>query len=115
MYGSVTVPPPPDGLALELAPGLVHATWGEILGASEYRLYRRTAGQDNWALVYKGLGRVIDDHARGVTPPAYLPGRADNALSEKPETIYEYAVAAGERQWREHEKLHYKHPIRLAG
>ena len=94
VYGSVTVPPAPDGLALELAPELVHAKWGEILGASEYRLYRRTAGQTNWALVYKGLDRVFDDHARGVTPPAYLPGRADNALDNKPEPIYEYAVAA---------------------
>jgi hypothetical protein len=94
VYASNTPPAAPDGLALELATGKVSASWGEILGASEYRFYRRILGQKNWNMVYRGLNRQFDDLAEGVTPPTYLPGRADNAMRNQTAPVYEYAVTA---------------------
>ncbi len=94
VYSSNTQPDVPDGLALQLTTGQVRASWGEVLGASEYRLYRRIVGRASWNEVYRGLDRQFDDHAEGVTPPANMPGRADNALREESGPVYEYAVTA---------------------
>jgi hypothetical protein len=94
VYGSNTPPPAPDGLALELTTGKVSASWGEVLGVSEYRLYRRILGQKNWNVVYRGLNRQFEDIAEGATPPTYLPGRGDNAMRNQTEPVYEYAVMA---------------------
>jgi hypothetical protein len=94
IYVTNAPPPVPDGLALELAPGTVHASWGEVLGASEYRLYRRRRGESPWTLVCHGSDRSCVDHAEGVTEPAYMPGRADNALRDDTAPVYDYAVTA---------------------
>lgn len=94
VYLTDTVPDYPDGLALEIAAERVHATWGEVLGVSEYCLYRREIGQNSWTKIYRGLNREFDGRVTGVTPPKYMPGRADNALSPPTGPIYEYAVAA---------------------
>jgi hypothetical protein len=96
VYVSGLPPSAPDGLELELAAGRVRASWGEVLGASEYRLYRRAAGQNAWSVVCRGLARQCEDHAEGVTAPAYMPGRADNALHPAAGPIYEYAVSAAD-------------------
>jgi hypothetical protein len=94
IYATDHAPDTPDGLALATAADTVHASWGAVLGAAEYRLYRRVLGEPQWTLVYHGLERVFDDSAKGVTPPVYMPGRADNALRTESGPVYEYAVAA---------------------
>jgi hypothetical protein len=94
IYATLTPPPTPDGLALEITPNTVQAQWGEVLGASEYRLYRRLTGQARWTLVYHGLDRQTADHAPGITAPTYMPGRADNSLTPRLPQIYEYAVTS---------------------
>jgi hypothetical protein len=94
VYVSDAPPSAPDGLELELSPARVRASWGEVLGASEYRLYRRTAGQTAWSVVCRGMMPQCEDRAEGVTAPAYMPGRADNALHPSAGPVYEYAVSA---------------------
>lgn len=85
----------PDGLNLILSKDRVDLSWGEILGAKEYRLYRRPFGKETWTRVYAGAECVFADlGAKGTLPPVELPGRSDNALITNRGTVYEYAVAA---------------------
>lgn len=95
VYVSEAAPEFPDGLALELAAGRARLTWGEVLGVSEYRLYRRKTGASSWTEIYRGLDQHYEDRAAGITLPNYMPGRADNAFTAPATTIYEYAVTAG--------------------
>jgi hypothetical protein len=95
IYVTGRAPDAPDGLDLVLQKDRIDLTWGEILGASEYRLYRRTLGETAWTRIYAGLRRTYaDTRASGAIPPVILPGRADNALDTDRGTIYEYAVSA---------------------
>ncbi|MFJ1548552.1 hypothetical protein [Streptomyces sp. NPDC088246] len=83
-------PDPPDGLRLRLGHGTVTVTWGEVLGAGRYRLYRRRKGEVIHLEIYGGFGFRHVDHAPGVIPGHDDPGRARPAGV----TVYEYAVAA---------------------
>ncbi|MEY9932399.1 hypothetical protein ABH926_007050 [Catenulispora sp. GP43] len=69
-------PPSPDGLRLRLGAGHVDVSWGEVLGASRYRLYRRVKGDLGYREVFSGLAFEYRD-----TEPAS-------------DRVYEYAVAA---------------------
>ncbi|MFE4415412.1 hypothetical protein [Streptomyces sp. NPDC056821] len=90
VYAQRRAPEPPDGLRLRLGHGTVIATWGEVLGAAGYRLYRRRKGETEYREVFAGLGfRHVDD-VPGAVPGHDDPGRADPAAV----TVYEYAVAA---------------------
>ncbi|MFE4330733.1 hypothetical protein ACFRQM_15165 [Streptomyces sp. NPDC056831] len=83
-------PDPPDGLRLRLGHGTVTVTWGEVLGAGRYRLYRRRKGEVIHHEIYAGFGFRHVDHAPGVIPGHDDPGRARPAGV----IVYEYAVAA---------------------
>jgi hypothetical protein len=61
LYVTKEPPPPPDGLRVELANGVAALSWGEVLGVSEFRLYGRPAGDNNFSLFYRGLDRVYVD------------------------------------------------------
>jgi len=95
VYVTDQVPPPPDGLALRLGQDSVQVDWGQILGAAEYRLYRRGPGLgsgEGWRLIYAGRDRSYrDGAARGVVPAAALPG--PGVGSSPGVAMYEYAVA----------------------
>jgi hypothetical protein len=69
-------PPAPDGLRLRLGGEHVDVSWGEVLGASRYRLYRRVKGDLGYREVFSGLAFAFRD--------------------TEPDTdrVYEYAVAA---------------------
>jgi hypothetical protein len=70
-------PPAPDGLHLRLDVGRhVDVSWGEVLGASRYRLYRRLKGDLGYREVFSGLAFEFRD-----TDPEW-------------DRVYEYAVAA---------------------
>jgi hypothetical protein len=45
IYVTDQPPLPPDGLRTEIVAGQVNLAWGEVLGAGEYRLYRRRKGR----------------------------------------------------------------------
>lgn len=95
IYATAEPPPHPDGLKLSLDAGRVAAEWGEVLGAREYRLYRRAQRQAAFQLVYSGQARKFEERLSGVVKPSDRPGIMANALADKKGyTVYEYAVAA---------------------
>jgi hypothetical protein len=93
LYVSAVAPEPPDGLDLNLGTNRVQLIWGEVLGVTEYRLYRRECGSEHWKKIWHGLDRsYADTSAKGVIPNTELPGSLDNLPYTG--TVYEYAVAA---------------------
>ncbi len=85
----------PKGLRLTLAMDEATASWGEVLGAKEYVLYRRKAGETAWREIHRGIDRSYRDPVKGVVPAVREPGLDADARrqpAEKP-VIYEYAVS----------------------
>jgi len=119
---------PPEGLRLALAKDAAMAQWGEVLGAKEYVLYRRKAGEAGWQEIHRGTERNYHDDVKGILPATEDPGLEAEALRQPAEklAIFEYAVAAvdgvGEsvksstattdpaswRNWNPATPLHYK-------
>ena len=91
LYVTNQPPPTPDGLQVNLAQGAATVTWGEVLGASEYRLYVRAKGDQEFHLLYKGLDRTYLDQRPSIQPPNAIPGPSANAA---PTGIVEYMIAA---------------------
>jgi hypothetical protein len=95
LYVSSEAPLPPDGLKVQTAKDTVKLTWGQVLGVTEYRLYRRVQGTEKYTLVYQGQNREYTDRAAGVIPAFELPGARANVMYNGPAyPIYEYALAA---------------------
>jgi len=91
LYVSDQAPPVPDGLHVDLADGRATVTWGEVLGAGEYKLYTRTKGSRQYSLLYRGVARNYVDKRSGIVACNKIPG-ADLYAPHQP--VYEYAVAA---------------------
>lgn len=91
VYAGRQAPEPPDGLRLRLGTGTVTLTWGEVLGAGRYRLYRRRRGEHTYREIFAGLGFRHTDAVPGVVPGH---GEPDSAAEAADVTVYEYAVAA---------------------
>jgi hypothetical protein len=91
IYVTSQPPLPPDGLVARLREGSATLSWGEVLGVSAYRLYRKSPGQPNFVKIYEGrIIRTYTDHDAQIHP-------ADNApetRSSKSIPILEYAVAS---------------------
>jgi hypothetical protein len=91
IYASTRPPAPPDGLRVALAEGAATITWGEILGASEYRLYRRQKRTDPFQLVHNGLDRLHVDLHPAIHRCDPIPGQTP--AGSRNESI-EYVVTA---------------------
>jgi len=88
-------PLPPDGLKTDISAKMPKLTWGEVLGVTEYRVYRRERGQPAFTEVFRGLAHEYVD--KGVSVPAALPepgARANIFLGMSTCKVYEYAVTA---------------------
>ncbi len=87
---------PPEGLRLTLAMDRATASWGEVLGAKEYVIYRRQVGQNAWTEVHRGPQRSFVDHLQGISPAEQVPGLEAEALRQPAASpiIYEYAVSS---------------------
>jgi len=85
----------PEGLNLNLQSSKVSVTWGSVLGATGYKLYRRVLGEKNYKLIFEGLQNdFVDTSCTGVIPPFVLPGRLGNLDQDRSKVIvYEYAVS----------------------
>ena len=95
VYVTDAVPHSPDGLQLVVTAGKAALHWGEVLGVTEYRLFVRQRGAEQWQCIYQGLGRQFTDDRPGIIPPFSHPGVAANMLNAGPPyTVYEYAVSA---------------------
>jgi len=88
IYVTSQPPLPPDGLHVDLARGAATLTWGEVLGAEEYRLYARPKGAAPFTLLYRGLDRVYVDRRAGIQPCDPIPDQAQSS------GVIEYAVTA---------------------
>jgi hypothetical protein len=87
----------PEGLSLRIENGNVVLSWGRVLGASKYCLYRRLKGDTRYQPVYEGReSTYTDSHAKGVREHNALPGvlQANENEPVKP-VVYEYALTAG--------------------
>jgi hypothetical protein len=91
LYVTNQPPPPPDGLHVALANGAAAITWGEVLGASEYRLYVRARGEREFRPLYRGLLRSFVDRRPGIKTCNAIPGNSKKDLSAD---IFEYRIAA---------------------
>ncbi len=95
VYVTDQKPANPDGLLLKLAKDRVDVSWGEVLGASGYQLYRRPEGTAKFEKIHSGTSRTFVDNAPGVIPALDEPGSSANAVRAiPPHKVYEYAVAA---------------------
>lgn len=94
LYVTAAPPPPPDGLAAMPGAGRVHLTWGEVLGASAYKLYRRSPGEAEFREIFHGLAHEFTD-AVDCRPAFSEPGLKAAALRHAAAPIiHQYAVAA---------------------
>ena len=95
VYVTGQPPSPPDGLKLSLAAGEAGVSWGEVLGVTEYRLYRRKKGETSFVRILSGRQNEFTDRAEGIVPAFPESGAAANADRDMSRvTIYEYAVTA---------------------
>lgn len=65
-YITDKAPHHPDGLIARLYGGKAHVSWGEVLGASQYKLYRRKKGTEQYQPVYTGTARTFTDNTTQV-------------------------------------------------
>jgi len=91
IYATNQPPPPPDGLRAQLADGAATITWGEILGASEYRLYARLRSEGEFRLLHRGIDRIHLDRRPGIRACDSIPGQAIPGANE---AVIEYCVTA---------------------
>jgi hypothetical protein len=92
LYVSAHPPSPPDGLFVELTPGAAILTWGEVLGATEYRLYRREKRDAHFRCAYLGAARTWKDTDTSITPPDASPDQPQSEASTR--AVFEYYVTA---------------------
>ena len=91
IYATNQPPPPPDGLRVGLTDGAATITWGEILGASEYRLYARLRTEGESRLLYRGMDRSHIDRRHFIRACNSIPGQSAGGAKE---TVIEYCVTA---------------------
>ena len=91
IYASSQPPPPPDGVRVDLSPGVARVHWGEILGVTEYRLYRRTRTAKAFQLIYSGLNRAHFDRRPEIRGCDELPG---STRTDATHPVFEYVVTA---------------------
>lgn len=96
IYTTNEIPHYPEGLHLHLGNNRVDLSWGRILGAQKYRVYRRKVGEEKFALIFEGKANQYSDaNVSGVIKNCMLPGHQDNInLDEETFTVYEYTVTA---------------------
>ncbi|GAA2345226.1 fibronectin type III domain-containing protein [Dactylosporangium salmoneum] len=63
LYVTDAPPAPPHGLAPRPVPGGVELSWGEVLGASGYRVLRRRRGEAGYREIFAGLAFSYIDRA----------------------------------------------------
>lgn len=95
VYFSEKTPHYPEGLWLKLSENQVKLSWGQVLGAQKYRLYRKKAGEPDFKMIYEGKDRQFTDYADGVQKAYDLPGTIENISKDRTHlVVYEYAVTA---------------------
>jgi len=106
VYVTGAPPLPPDGLKVDPSRKQARVSWGEVLGVTEYRLYRRERAisplgtlpgeaRGDFKEIYRGLAPSFTDSGIDAVPPLANPGVKANAAHPAPvKAIYEYAATA---------------------
>jgi hypothetical protein len=86
---------PPAGLAIDwLDINIVALRWGQVLGARDYKVYRRRKGDEEWDAIHFGTETFLKDDAEGAVPAMNHPFYYDNRKYQAYSLIeYEYAVS----------------------
>lgn len=79
LYVTAEAPPAPDGVHVALTAGKAEITWGEVLGVSEFRLYRRTGSAGRFAVAYSGRATRWTDMNPAIEAPGQPRPRAARA------------------------------------
>ncbi|MFT5524683.1 MAG: hypothetical protein ACI9HK_002645, partial [Pirellulaceae bacterium] len=88
-------PVPPAGLAIDwLDVNTVGLRWGSVLGARDYKVYRRPVGVTVWESVHYGSENHFKDNAPGAAPAIQHPYYYDDRVYQAYGTQFEYAVTA---------------------
>lgn len=92
----VTNEPPhyPEGLRLYIDTNEVTLSWGKVLGAEKYGVYRRKVGEKEFRKIFEGKTNAYKDKsAIGTVRPFEFPGKLENQQTDYSHiTLYEYAV-----------------------
>lgn len=91
VYVSDKPPAAPDGLRAALREGIATLSWGEVLGVQEYRLSARIRGEQQFRLLYRGMGRTYADRRAEIRPAAPAPS---SQTQSKAVALVEYVVTA---------------------
>ena len=94
VYVTGNVPLSPDGLQVRVETGKARVQWGEVWGASEYRLYRRESGRSAFTEIYRGTLTAYEDAHPAIRARCSTPGAAANAVR--------LASLGGTAQWLEY-------------
>jgi hypothetical protein len=94
LYITKEAPPPPDGLHVELSAGSANLTWGEVLGITEYRLYRRKKGEAQFTVAYRGRATTWKDTDPSILPPASSPRDSASSRNAHRSAIEYYVTAS---------------------
>jgi hypothetical protein len=78
-------------LRVDLADGVAHVHWGEVLGVTEYRLYGRARSGGAFQLIYQGLNRSHHDRRPRIRSCDAIPG---TPLRTPSSDVFEYVVTA---------------------
>ncbi|MBD2844397.1 hypothetical protein IDH44_04280, partial [Paenibacillus sp. IB182496] len=93
-------PPAPEGLRLARTDRGIRASWGEVLGAGRYRLYRSVDGTDGETLVYEGTARAYEDNdAAAPAPVCRYRISACNGNGEGPSSAARNTERGGAIDW----------------
>jgi hypothetical protein len=85
-------PAPPDGLHVDLSDGVATVSWGEVLGAKEYRLFGKVDGDSEFQLLYSGLERSYHDKRPETRSCNSAPG--ENRAGSPPVIVQYYVTAS---------------------
>lgn len=95
VYVTDKAPLPPDGLKADISENMPKLSWGEVLGVTEYRLYRREKGNSEFSEIFRGLANEYVDKEVSVPKAFSEPGIDANFLRDSQSyKVYEYAVSA---------------------
>ena len=89
----VTSKPPhaPEGLHVKLSEGQAELTWGQILGAKEYRLYGRVNPDRDFKLIYQGPKCSVVDKRTFIKACNAQPSPTSSII---PDGVIEYCVTS---------------------
>ena len=93
LYITSDPPPAPSGLHVDLSAGAAHLAWGEVLGITAYRVYRKRRGEPGFRVAYTGRLPHWIDLDPAIVPSAASPSDT-RAAGAGDQPAFQYYVTA---------------------